>query len=64
MTPVAKYMARSGAIHRNHIKAVSRNDPPPQKWSDLSYVFDIQEDCNGKERRRPAPACRVHQTPW
>jgi len=19
------------------------------KWSDLRYVFDIQEDCNGKE---------------
>jgi hypothetical protein len=25
------------------------NDPPPLKWSDLRYVFDIQEDCNGKE---------------
>jgi hypothetical protein len=24
-------------------------DPPPMKWSDLRYVFDIQEDCNGKE---------------
>jgi len=24
-------------------------DPPPLKWSDLTYVFDIQEDCNGKE---------------
>jgi len=24
-------------------------DPPPLKWSDLRYVFDIQEDCNGKE---------------
>jgi putative transposase len=21
------------------------------KWSDLRYVFDIKEDCNGKERR-------------
>jgi hypothetical protein len=23
-------------------------DPPPLKWSDLRYVFDIKEDCNGK----------------
>jgi hypothetical protein len=26
-----------------------KGDPPPLKWSDLRYVFDIQEDCNGKE---------------
>src|SRR5262245_22719136 len=24
-------------------------DPPPLKWSDLRYVFDIKEDSNGKE---------------
>src|SRR5262249_37047179 len=37
-------------------------DPPPLKWSDLRYVFDIKEDCNGKEaiqarrdRREAAP---------
>src|SRR5215831_16753932 len=24
-------------------------DPPPLKWSDLRYVFDIKEDCNDKE---------------
>jgi hypothetical protein len=24
-------------------------DPPPLKWSDLRYVFDIKENCNGKE---------------
>ena len=24
-------------------------DSPPLKWSDLRYVFDIKEDCNGKE---------------
>jgi hypothetical protein len=24
-------------------------DPPPLKWSDLKYVFDIKEDSNGKE---------------
>jgi hypothetical protein len=22
---------------------------PPLKWSDLRYVFDIKQDCNGKE---------------
>jgi hypothetical protein len=27
----------------------THTDPPPLKWSDLRYVFDIQEDCNGKE---------------
>src|SRR5215468_9908976 len=39
-----------------------RCDPPPLKWSDLRYVFDIKEDCNGKEaiqarrdRREAAP---------
>jgi hypothetical protein len=26
-----------------------RFDPPPLKWSDLRYVFDIEEDRNGKE---------------
>ena len=26
-----------------------QTDPPPLKWSDLRYVFDIKEDCNGKE---------------
>jgi hypothetical protein len=26
-----------------------QDDPPPLKWSDLRYVFDIKEDCNGKE---------------
>ena len=39
------------------IGGVRRADPffflgvgvPPLKWSDLRYVFDIQEDCNGKE---------------
>jgi len=30
-------------------KQTGRTDPPPLKWSDLRYVFDIQEDCNGKE---------------
>jgi hypothetical protein len=29
--------------------AACAHDRPPLKWSDLRYVFDIQEDCNGKE---------------
>ena len=29
--------------------AATVGDPPPLKWSDLRYVFDIKEDCNGKE---------------
>ncbi|HEX4185239.1 MAG TPA: hypothetical protein VHY78_05205, partial [Stellaceae bacterium] len=28
---------------------IGDRDPPPLKWSDLRYVFDIKEDCNGKE---------------
>jgi hypothetical protein len=24
-------------------------DPPPLKWSDLNYVFDMKEDCNAEE---------------
>jgi|SRR6516165_11795904 len=24
-------------------------DPSPLKWSDLRYVFDIKEDCNGTQ---------------
>jgi hypothetical protein len=36
--PGALFLDRGGVI-----------DPPPLKWSDLRYVFDIQEDCNGKE---------------
>jgi hypothetical protein len=28
---------------------VQWSDPPPLKWSDLRYVFDIKADCNGKE---------------
>ena len=31
------------------ILAACGSDPPPLKWSDLRYVFDIKEDCNGKE---------------
>jgi len=48
-----------GAANNNNTRTVgivqvtSNNrwitDPPPLKWSDLRYVFDIQEDCNGKE---------------
>jgi type I restriction enzyme, R subunit len=34
-------------IDRNELE--DQIDPSPLKWSDLKYVFDIQEDCNGKE---------------
>jgi hypothetical protein len=34
---------RINEVHRGGV------DPPPLKWSDLRYVFDIKEDCNGKE---------------
>jgi len=40
-------------------RALQLSDPPPIKWPDLRYVFDIKEDCNGKEalqaRREPPP---------
>jgi hypothetical protein len=35
--------------HRHGRGSGQRVDPPPLKWSDLRYVFDIKEDCNGKE---------------
>jgi hypothetical protein len=31
------------------LSEIANIDPPPLKWSDLRYVFDIQEDRNGKE---------------
>jgi hypothetical protein len=31
------------------MKGSDDRDPPPLKWSDLSYVFDSQEGHNGKE---------------
>jgi hypothetical protein len=41
----------SSIFTRRWLPPLSRviRDPPPLKWSDLRYVFDIQEDCNGKE---------------
>ena len=39
-------------LDRSELSGATRDvpdDPPPLKWSDLGYVFDIQEDCNGKE---------------
>jgi hypothetical protein len=34
---------------QNSLNLSGLSDPPPLKWSDLRYVFDIKEDCNGKE---------------
>ena len=39
---------RMSALRENRTRR-DGDDPPPLKWSDLRYVFDIQEDCNGKE---------------
>ena len=42
----------TNAVETNRILGSPRQvgvDPPPLKWSDLRYVFDIKEDCNGKE---------------
>jgi len=40
--------SRGGLTSKIHAM-VDTNDPPPLKWSDLRYVFDIKEDCNDKE---------------
>jgi hypothetical protein len=40
---------REQPIRHFQAECLGRPDPPPLKWSDLRYVFDIQEDCNGKE---------------
>jgi len=36
-------------VRELRVRWVLEGDPPPLKWSDLRYVFDIKEDCNGKE---------------
>src|SRR5262249_14936476 len=46
ITPVAKYMARSGAIHRNHIKAASRNATMNQPIKAWSCVRRSRNHCN------------------
>src|SRR5262249_38367201 len=56
------YVDTLPALRRSLSQELYASDPPPLKWSDLRYVFDIQEDCNGKEalqarrdRREAAP---------
>ena len=39
----------SRGVQSPHSRRLMFFDPPPLKWSDLRYVFDIKEDCNGKE---------------
>jgi hypothetical protein len=34
---------------RCYAAGATDTDPPPMKWSDSRYVFDIKEDCNGQE---------------
>ena len=40
---------RLDRLCKNWGESDREGDPPPLKWSDLRYVFDIKEDCNGKE---------------
>jgi hypothetical protein len=51
--PLIRYVKNGGELtdkHRHMIAMIMNQiDPPPLKWSDLRYVFDIKEDCNGKE---------------
>ena len=37
------------ALLPGFVLGIATIDPPPLKWSDLRYVFDIKEDSNGKE---------------
>jgi hypothetical protein len=47
-SPLSSHATASPSMmHDRERRPVS--DPPPLKWSDLRYVFDIKEDCNGKE---------------
>jgi hypothetical protein len=51
---VAAVIAASGSIvsitsTTAQAYSLTLSDPPPLKWSDLRYVFDIKEDRNGKE---------------
>ena len=45
----SKYQERFKIFRTPFAASQLNTDPPPLKWSDLRYVFDIQEDCNGKE---------------
>jgi hypothetical protein len=46
MRPVAKYMARSGAIHRNDVKAASRNTTMNPPINASSCVRRSRNHCN------------------
>ena len=46
---IAFLFARVRRLRHRLLLCGSPDDPPPLKWSDLRYVFDIKEDCNGKE---------------
>src|ERR1043166_5433627 len=41
--------AKLGGMHQRHVEMLKETDPPPLKWSSLSYVFAGKEDRNAKE---------------
>jgi hypothetical protein len=45
----ASIFHRHPELTEQTIWEVFEADPPPLKWSDLRYVYDIKEDRNGKE---------------
>jgi hypothetical protein len=47
--PIGAFQLRCRRQGRTTVLEEYISDPPPLKWSDLRYVFDIQEDCNCKE---------------
>jgi hypothetical protein len=50
--PSSPAVRKTAVIRLNSVSyaaSASGFDPPPLRWSDLRYVFDIKEDCKGKE---------------
>ena len=46
---VAAFLSKQSALTARLVFALDATDPPPKKWSDLRYVFELKEDCNGTE---------------
>jgi hypothetical protein len=49
MAGVPSFVEERVIVFLRWLADVEALDPPPLKWSDLRYVFDIKEDCNDKE---------------